>query len=504
MTNITRNIWRHADSGDRGPALREGESSWTYPELWSRASWVVETLKARGVSAGDRVLFVLPTSPEFVFFYYGALALGATVVPVNTLSTKPELEYFLEDTGCALAIGWDEAGEALGQAAESHDVPLWMVESGMAGTAESVPPVQVSGQDAAVIIYTSGTTGRPKGAVLTHENLLVATSMFARSLDLTPDDRIGTALPLFHVFGQIAVMAMTHSAGACLSILRPFSGVGMLQMGANHRLTLMAGVPTMWNEMLHAQTELTRDDFRSLRLACSGGAALPVEVSKAFGDRFGAVVVDGYGLSETTAAATFNAPGGERRQGSVGKVQPGLSIAILDGEGNEVDPGEVGEVAIDGPVVMREYWNRPEATAEARCGSWFLTGDYGRMDDDGYVWIVDRKKDLIIRGGYNVYPREVEEVLYTHPSVLEAAVVGVPDERLGEEIAAVVTPRIGETVDPEALRGWLGERVSDYKVPRIYHLVEALPKGATGKILKREIDRDTLRAVGVRPRRVER
>src|SRR5699024_2884766 len=331
-------------------------------------------------------------------------------------------------------------------------------------------------------------TGTPKGAVLTHGNLLGCGAGLSEALDLTADDRLGTALPLFHVFGQAAVMCTIYSACGSLSLLRPFDPAALLRMAADQRLTGLAGVPTMWNAMLHAETEVTAEDLSSLRLACSGGAALPLEVAKAFRDRFGALVLDGYGLSETAGAATFNRAIHPRKEMSVGRALPGGALAILDENRRRLAAGEVGEVAISGPYVMSGYWQRPEATDAVFEGEWFLTGDIGRMDEDGDLWIVDRMKDLVIRGGYNVYPREVEEVLYGHPDVREVAVIGVPDARRGEELAA-------------ELRGWLEERVAAYKVPRIYHLVEALPKGATGKILKRQIDRDEVATTGDRPAR---
>jgi long-chain acyl-CoA synthetase len=502
VTNVASNIWKYAESTPERVALREGDRNWTWAELRSRVTGAAEVLRERGIGPGDRVLMVVPTSVEFVFAYHGVLALGATAVTVNTLSAPRELEYFISDAGCTLAIGWEEASEALLKAATTLDVPVWMLApDSVPACAERFDPLDLDSSEPAVLLYTSGTTGTPKGAVLMHENVLSCGRMLAEALDCTADDRMGTALPLFHVFGQAAVMASVFHLGASLSLLRPFSGKALLEMAAKHRLTAMSGVPTMWNEMLHAETDLTADDFSELRLACSGGAALPVEVSRAFHKRFGAWVLDGYGLSETAGAATFNKLDRERKEGSCGRALNGVKIAILDHWHEPVAPGEVGEVAIDGSVVMREYWNRPEATAEVRHGSWFLTGDLGRMDEEGDLWIVDRKKDLVIRGGYNVYPREIEEVLYGHPDILEAAVIGVPDERLGEEISAIVVPRPGHTIDPAELREWLAEGLAAYKIPRIYKIVEALPKGATGKILKRQIDRDDVLSTGTRPRR---
>ncbi|GAA1205584.1 class I adenylate-forming enzyme family protein [Prauserella alba] len=502
MTNVVANIWKHADQRPDAAALREGDRRWTWEELRAQVSGAAALLRDRGVAAGDRVLMVVPTSAEFVFAYHGVLALGATAVTVNPVSAPRELEYFLADAECSLAIGWDGAAEALVTAGDSAGVPRWLLAPD-AIAPERVPSdiADVGGEETAVLLYTSGTTGKPKGAVLTHENLLSCGRMLSEALDTTSDDRMGTALPLFHVFGQASVMAAVFTVGASLSLLRPFSGRAMLEMAAEHRLTGLAGVPTMWNEMLHAETELTADDFADLRLACSGGAALPVEVSKAFHRRFGAWVLDGYGLSETTGAATFNSLDMPRKEGSVGRALPGCRLTILDESQEPLPVGEVGEVAIQGPVVMREYWNRPDATATVRHGSWFLTGDLGRMDSDGDLFIVDRKKDLVIRGGYNVYPREVEEVLYGHPDILEAAVIGIPDERLGEEIGVVIAPHEGRAVDAADLRAWLEQRLAAYKIPRIYQVVDALPKGSTGKILKRQIDRGDVLATGTRPSR---
>lgn len=315
------------------------------------------------------------------------------------------------------------------------------------------------------------------------------------------NDRMGTALPLFHVFGQACVMGTAFRTGASLSLLRPFSGPAVLQMAAAHEITILCGVPTMWNAMLHADIDLSSKDLPRLRLAASGGAALPFEVAKAFNDRFGCMVLDGYGLSETTGAATFNVPDGKRKEASVGPALPGLEVAVVDADGKPLPPGEAGEVAIKGPVVMRGYWRRPDATAEVMRDGWFLTGDVGRQDEDGYVWIVDRKKELIIRGGYNVYPREIEEILYAHPLIREAAVIGVPDERLGEEIAAIIALHPGASLDPAELREWLEERLATYKIPRIYQYMDELPRGSTGKILKRAIDRDAVLEHGAIVRR---
>ena len=501
MSNAAHLVRDHAESRPDALALREGEREWSFAALHASVGDAVAQLRERGVGPGDRVLMVVPTSAEFVIAYHAVLSIGATAVTVNPLCTARELGYFLEDSGATTALGWHESAPPVQQAADEAGVSTWLLEPGLFGEGEPVEPVPADVDDAAVLLYTSGTTGRPKGAVLTHGNLLSCGAALAESLQLVPEDAMGTALPLFHVFGQAAVMYSAYSVGASLTLARPFDPATMLALAARHRLTALAGVPTMWNAMLHAETEVTREDLADLRLACSGGAALPLEIARAFKERFGATVLDGYGLSETTGAATFSSAAFPRKEMSVGRALPGLELAILGDDREPLPPGETGEVAISGPVVMREYWNRPEATAEVRHGRWFLTGDIGRMDADGDLWIVDRKKDLVIRGGYNVYPREVEELLFAHPAIREAAVIGVPDERLGEELAAVVALQPGQQVEPAELRAWLGEQLADYKVPRIYTVVDELTKGATGKILKRGLDRDEISRDGVRPPR---
>ncbi|GAA2073497.1 long-chain fatty acid--CoA ligase [Aeromicrobium halocynthiae] len=502
MNNAVDRIFHHAEHTPDHVALRFEDRAWTYAALRDQVVEYAARLEEAGVVPGDRVLLVAPTGPEFVIAYHGLLCAGAVAVTVNAMSTTSEIEYFVSDAGCSLVVAWHEDARAARAAAESLDVPLWVLEPGelelTSGIARRVAPAR---DDDAVLLYTSGTTGRPKGAQLTHGNLVACAEAVQATIHSSSADRIGTALPLFHVFGQVCVMGAAFHVGASLSLLRPFDGARLLQMAADHRLTILSGVPTMWNAMLHADVEVTREDVSDLRLATSGGAALPLSVAKAFDDRFGCMVLDGYGLSETTGAATFNAPAGERREGSVGPPLTGLSVTVVDPSGEELPPGVVGEVAIRGPVVMKGYWGRPEATAEVMRGDWFLSGDLGRRDEDGYLWIVDRKKDLVIRGGYNVYPREVEEVLYAHPSIREVAVIGLPDDHLGEEVAAVVAPHPGVELSAAEVREWASERLSAYKVPRVYQLVEELPKGATGKILKRQIDRGSVRSHGTHVRR---
>ncbi len=294
------------------------------------------------------------------------------------------------------------------------------------------------------------------------------------------------ALPLFHSFGQTSGMNTCIAGGGCLTLLPRFDPRKALEIMERDRVTIFMGVPTMYSAML-AVPPAERPDTSALRLCISGGASLPVEVLRAFDEQFGSAILEGYGLSETSPVASFNHPHRERKPGSIGMPIRGVEMKVVDADDNELPVGEVGEIVIKGPNVMKGYWQRPDATAEAMRGGWFHSGDLGKVDEDGYFFIVDRKKDMIIRGGYNVYPREVEEVLYEHPAVAEAAVVGVPDAELGEEIGAAVALKAGAEATPEELRAYVKERIAAYKYPRHVWLVDELPKGPTGKILKREI-----------------
>ncbi len=338
-----------------------------------------------------------------------------------------------------------------------------------------------------MILYTSGTTGRPKGAELTHGNLRSNVKVTESTLlRLGPSDVVMGCLPLFHCFGQTCGLNAAIDCGASLALLARFDAGAALAAIEGHRVTVFEGVPTMFAALLHSP-DRERYDTSSLRVCVSGGAALPVELLRAFEDAFGTIILEGYGLSETSPVASFNHPGGVRKPGSIGTPVAGVEFRLVTADGAEVPEGEVGEIAIRGPNVMKGYWARPEATAEAIPDGWLRTGDLARCDADGFYFIVDRKKDVVIRGGFNVYPREIEEVLYEHPAVAEAAVIGIPHETLGEEIGAAAALKPGASATPAELRAFVKERVAAYKYPRHVWLVEALPKGPTGKILRREV-----------------
>ena len=341
--------------------------------------------------------------------------------------------------------------------------------------------------DTAVILYTSGTTGTPKGAELTHQNLCATARSRATCTGSASEAVTLGALPLFHSFGQTCALNATIAAGGTLTLIPRFDPDKALEIIQRDKVNLFEGVPTMYSAMFHLDG---RDQFdtSTLELCVSGGSAMPVELMRGFEEAFGCKILEGYGLSESSPVASFNRPDRERKPGSIGIPIEGVEMKVIDDDGNDVEQGEVGEIVIRGHNVMKGYWNKPDETGETLVDGWLHTGDMAKIDEDGYFFIVDRKKDLIIRGGYNVYPREVEEVLYEHPAVREAAVIGVKDDKLGEEVGAAVALKDGEDVSAEELRDFVKEQVAAYKYPRRVWFVDDLPKGPTGKILKREID----------------
>ncbi|MER5739292.1 long-chain fatty acid--CoA ligase [Streptomyces sp. NPDC002262] len=477
-----------AEHGDR-TAVELGTTRISYAELDATVGRVAALLDARGVRPGDRIGVMLPNLTEFPALYYGALRAGAVVVPMNPLLKSREIAHYLQDSGAKLLFVFDAVADEAAKGAEGCDTVVVPVAPGaLAGLLADHPdPVTASvggGRDTAVILYTSGTTGKPKGAELSHDNIARNTELCARDLfDLRPQDVVLGCLPLFHTFGQTCGMNTAVSVGARLALLPRFEPRAALDALETSGVTVFLGVPTMFAALLAARHRAPdAHDVSALRLCASGGSSLPVEVLHGFEKAFGSPVLEGYGLSETSPVVTFNHPDRPRKAGTVGTPLPGVEVRL-----DAVEDG-VGEICVRGHNVMKGYWNRPDATAEALVDGWLHTGDLGRVDEDGYLSVVDRKKDLIIRGGYNVYPREIEEVLYEHPDVAEAAVVGVPHAELGEEVAAAVALHEGATATPDELREYVRAQVAAYKYPRVVWLLGELPKGATGKILKREIE----------------
>jgi long-chain acyl-CoA synthetase len=482
-----------ADAGPERVAVRHGERTLRYAELDRAARGVATALRARGISPGDAVAIMVPNLPEFTIAYFGILYAGCTVVPLNVLLAGPEVEYHLKDSRARLLIAHPLFGDPARTGASAAGVELVWSEGqaeGCLGALAAAEPAKslhpTLATDTAVILYTSGTTGKPKGAELTHSNLFLNCAFVVPKLaPIGPDEVALGVLPLFHSFGQTVIQNAQIAAGASFSLLPRFTPEDAFQTMERHGVTLFAGVPTMYFALLHHAAPQAYDLSR-LRWCFSGGAPMPVEVMKAFEEKFSVEILEGFGLSETSPVASFNMHGRPRTPGSIGYPVWGVEMAILDDQDLELPGGERGEICIRGHNIMKGYLGRPDATKEALRNGWFHSGDIGIRDADGSFRIVDRKKDMILRGGFNVYPREVEEVLYAHPAIVEAAVIGVPHESLGEEVKAVVVSRDPKLV-PDDVIAWCKQRLAAYKYPRIVELSEGLPKGPTGKILKREL-----------------
>lgn len=480
------------------------ERKMTYAELNMAAKKVASALAERGIGRGDKVALMVPNTPHFPIIYYGILYAGATVVPVNVLYQWHEIEHYLKDSGAkaffAFRMFEEEALKAFQQVEtcerfirvstpDDLEAPtgcenfMGLVMSGD----ENFDTVQTMPDDTAVILYTSGTTGAPKGAELTHFNLFFNAHYCATELnDLKVGDVVLCALPLFHSFGQTCLMNSSVVAGGTITLVPRFETDQVMEVIQRDKVKLIALVPTMYSFILNAEN-WEDYDFSTVETATSGGAALPGEVHKRFEDRYGITIMEGYGLSETSPVASFTLKEMDLKVGSIGKPIWGVDFSVRGEDGSMLGDDEVGEICIRGHNIMKGYLNRPEATAEALKDGWFHSGDMGYRDSDGYYFIVDRKKDLIIRGGMNIYPGEIEEVLYEHPKVFEAAVIGIPDELRGEEVKFYVAARSGETITEEEVRTHVEANMAKYKWPKEIEILDELPKGATGKILKREL-----------------
>jgi long-chain acyl-CoA synthetase len=499
----------------------------TYAEVDLVANMVANLLVSKGIQPGDKVALSCPNLPYFSLIYWGILKAGATVVPLNVLLKAREVAYHLDDSDSKAYFcfeGTDElpiGKEGYAGFQDAEKCELFIVITAALDGASPFDGVQTLGQalagmdgtfatvetdedDTAVILYTSGTTGQPKGAELRHRNMRDNASLGTEIWGIDPEDpeTFLLVLPLFHSFGQTVVQNAGTASGSTIVMLPRFEAAAALRLMQDEGITFFAGVPTMYWGLLGALQTLQKGGGDSvdvekiaanLRIAAAGGSALPVEVHRNFKDKFGVTILEGYGLSETSPVASFSPADAEPRVGSIGIPIPGVEMKLLqpgtwdEVNADESDPDAVGEIAIKGHNIMKGYYGRPEATDEAIRDGWFRSGDLGRRDKDGWYYIVDRSKDMIIRGGYNVYPREVEEVLMTHPDVSLAAVIGIPHESHGEEIKAVVILEDGATVTEDELVAWAKEEMAAYKYPRIVEFVPSLPMTATGKILKREL-----------------
>jgi long-chain acyl-CoA synthetase len=479
------------------PAILLGERSIDFAELDRAARGVAAGLQARGIGCGDKVALLVPNVPEFSIAYFGVLYAGAAVVPINVLAAAPEVTYFLQDAAARLLIAHPLFEAPARKGAQGAGVPL-VIAGGGAGsdTLEEMAasdPVDTlaltSPDDTAVVLYTSGTTGKPKGAELSHSNLFMNCAFVVPRImqNVALDKHVALAtLPLFHSFGQTVIQNASIAAGGTFSLLPRFDPTQAFEIMERDEVTIFAGVPTMYFALLHLETERAFD-LSKLQVCMTGGAPMPVEVMGAFETKFGVKIQEGFGLSETSPIASFSVIDKPRKAGSIGYPVWGVELCIMDDKDAPLADGERGEICIRGHNIMKGYLGRPEASAEALRGGWFHSGDVGYRDEDGCYWIVDRIKDMILRGGFNVYPREVEEVLYTHPAVVEAAVVGVPQDGLGEEVKAFVALGAGKGASEQDLIDFCKQNLAAYKYPRSVEFLPELPKGPTGKILKKEL-----------------
>ena len=495
MTNLSSILSRSTATHPTKTAIVAGDTEVDYATVDVFARMFAGALRQLGVRPGEHVALVLPNVPQFTVAYFGCHYAGNPVVPLNVLLTAEELAYHLEDSQATTVVTWDLFLPAVQQAAGNRTVIVAKADladlSAPAGThnltaliAGATPveaPHPTTAGDTAVILYTSGTTGRAKGAELTHANLLANAKVPHQLVGLGADTVALVALPLFHAFGMTVMHNAVLAVGGTLVLQPRFTAGEAAALIARHRVTFFGGVPTMYLALLQDKAA----DLSTLEWCVSGGAPMPAETMDRFEERFGVTLLEGYGLSETSPVASFTVPELPRTAGSIGYPVPGVELALLDDDGRFVTtPGQRGEICVRGNNVMKGYWRNPEATAQAIVDGWFRTGDIGVFDVHGAYRIVDRKKDLIIRGGYNVYPREVEEVLHRHPAVAQAAVVGVPHARYGEDVKAVVTLKPGTTATAEEIIAWAQGHLAAYKRPRSVEIREALPLGPTGKVLK--------------------
>lgn len=515
MLNLVSVLEHSVKETPEKKAIVFGEQSFTFRQVNAMASQVANGLKSKGISKGDKVALSCPNLPYFPVIYYGILKAGAVVVPINVLLKGREIAYHLKDSE-AKAYFCFQGTPDLPMAQEGwkgfNDTPscenFFVITADpaaaspidgaptfgqlLAGQAPVFDTVQTEPEDTAVILYTSGTTGFPKGAELSHSSMTMNAIASRDIMQATQDDVHAIVLPLFHSFGQTVQMNAGFLTGSTIVLIARFTPEDVLGAIQKEKVSIFAGVPTMYWALLEFDDKDNKFDFdqisRNLRVGVSGASSLPLEIINGIQEKYGIPIMEGYGLSETCPVAAFNHLWKERKPGSVGTPIWGIGIKIFDNNNNEVPVGEIGEICIQGHNVMKGYYNKPEATADAFDGTkWFHTGDLGRVDEDGYVYIVDRVKDMIIRGGFNVYPREIEEVLLTHEAVSMASVIGVPHDSHGEEIKAFVIPVEGKEITEEEIVAWSKENMAAYKYPRIVEIRESLPMTATGKILKKEL-----------------
>ncbi len=496
--NLIEFLQERVKESGRKVFLREKRNSLTYKEFDEGTDRLAAGLQSLGLEKGDHAAVLFPNSIDTLLSYFSVIKAGGTAVPINPLYTPREISFILNNSGSKFLIAgpqFRDTVEGIQPQISSLKLALFREESDpsilrsisrWAPSAGVVRPVELSAEDNAIIFYTSGTMGAPKGVMLTHGNFTFSGPNIARCYGLREDDITLAVLPLVHVFAVASPVFGTLSSGGTVVILDRFQAEAVLQAFLDYRITWFPGVPTMFNYLFHAY-EQGSHNVSSIRMGLSGGASLSVELLKNWERQFQAEILEVYGLTESTGLVTANPVNGVRKAGSIGITVPHVHTRLVDQDGKESSSGEVGELLFRGPNATKGYWNLPEQTRDSIRDGWVHTGDLAKQDGEGYFYIAGRKKDLMIVGGYNVYPREVEEVLYLHPAVYEAAVIGVPDEVKGEVPKAFVTLKPGRELTEKEIVDFCKKNLAPYKVPRQVEIRPELPKSSTGKILHREL-----------------
>lgn len=506
--NLPQSIFERAINQPEKIAYHFLNESVSYEQFEQYVATFAGGLKDLGINKGDHIALLVGNTPHFLITLYASWRLGAVVVPINPTYTPNELSYIVQNSDAKLMVALDKLAplisqknvlfpnienvivceteeDSIKQAMELEEKPYLFTE-----LIKSSSPVNqltsLAKDDNAIILYTSGTTGNPKGAMLTHENVYSNARDIGTYLEMTSDDRVVATLPVFHVFALTVVVNAPLLRGATVLLVPQFSPAEVFKTIREQKATIFAGVPTMYN-FLYQYEEGNPEDYASIRLSISGGASLPVSLLENFEKKFNTRISEGYGLSEASPVTCFNPLDRERVPGSIGTSIVNVENKVVDENGNEVPRGEVGELIVRGPNVMKGYYKMPEETAKTIKDGWLYTGDLAKQDENGYFYIVDRKKDMIIVGGFNVYPREIEEVLYSHPDIVESAVVGQPHDELGEAVHAHVALKKESSLTEEDIIQYCRERLAKYKVPSVVHFHDELPKGGTGKILRKAL-----------------
>ena len=506
--NLPQSVFERAINQPEKIAYHFLNESVSYEQFEQYVATFAGGLKDLGINKGDHIALLVGNTPHFLITLYASWRLGAVVVPINPTYTPNELSYIVQNSDAKLMVALDKLApliaqknvlfpnienvivceteeDSIKQAMELEEKPYLFTE-----LIKSSSPVNqltsLAKDDNAIILYTSGTTGNPKGAMLTHENVYSNARDIGTYLEMTSDDRVVATLPVFHVFALTVVVNAPLLRGATVLLVPQFSPAEVFKTIREQKATIFAGVPTMYN-FLYQYEEGNPEDYASIRLSISGGASLPVSLLENFEKKFNTRISEGYGLSEASPVTCFNPLDRERVPGSIGTSIVNVENKVVDENGNEVPRGEVGELIVRGPNVMKGYYKMPEETAKTIKDGWLYTGDLAKQDENGYFYIVDRKKDMIIVGGFNVYPREIEEVLYSHPDIVESAVVGQPHDELGEAVHAHVALKKESSLTEEDIIQYCRERLAKYKVPSVIHFHDELPKGGTGKILRKAL-----------------